>query len=123
MAKNTEPDLAAAAVTLARIEQLTRRLRTQLGDLPVSTGPAGRRRVTLREAALRSLTPGTWMSLTDWERAMTAHGYAPPKDAKRDDQTRRSLASLAARNRHLIDADGRGHYRPAPVQDADPLIR
>jgi len=115
-----ERDLAGLATTLQTIERLLRRAQRQLGDVPQPVARR-RRRVTLREAALSSLSEKDWMSLTDWEKAMAARGYKPPTDAKRPDQTRRSLASLAARNRHLIEADGRGNYRMRETEQ-DPLL-
>ena len=121
MSVSTEGDLAAAAKTLETIEVLVRRLRKQLGD-PQPAARRRRRKITLREAALRSLREDEWLSLTEWEAALLRHGYEPPRDPKRPDQTRRSLASLAARNRHLVDADGRGNYRLAPPDDSDPLF-
>lgn len=75
------------------------------------------RRVRLREAALASLSEDQWMSLDDWETALVAAGYRPPSDAKRPDQTRRSLAGFAARHKHLIDSTGRGQYRRRAVED------
>jgi hypothetical protein len=106
---NPTPDLAAAATTLDQIERLTRRLRRQLGDPEPSTARRGRPR-QLRDLALQALSR-EWMTLPEWERALLAQGYQPPKDAKRPDQIRRSLSSLAARNKHLIDTNGRGIFR------------
>ena len=115
-----ERDLAGLAMTLQTIERLLRRAQRQLGEIPQPVARR-RRKITLREAALASLREQDWLSLDEWEQAMAARGYRPPTDTKRPDQTRRSLASLAARNRHLIEADGRGHYRLRPV-DQDPLL-
>lgn len=115
------PDLEAAAATLQRIEALTRRLRRQLGD-PETVFTRRRRALTLREAALSTLRSDEWMSLGEWEAAMLVAGYRPPANPKRADQTRRSLASLTARNRHRIDADGRGHYRLRELEPTDPLL-
>lgn len=115
MNEPAEPDLSAAAATLEQIERLTRRLRQQLGD--PETPKRRRRGVMLREAALRALPSDRWMTLDEWEERLGEMGYAPARKFKRADQTRRSLASLAARNRHLIDSDGHGKYRlaaPAP---------
>jgi len=115
-----ERDLAGLAMTLQTIERLLRRAQRQLGEIPQPVARR-RRKITLREAALSSLREKDWMSLTEWEQAMAARGYKPPTDAKRPDQTRRSLASLAARSRHLIEADGRGNYRMRETEQ-DPLL-
>jgi hypothetical protein len=121
MSADTEPDFAGAALTLQRIEVLARRLRKQLGD-PETPIRHRRRAITLRQAALDTLRADEWFSLEEWEAAMRAVGYSPPANAKRPDQTRRSLASLVARNRHQIDADGKGRYRLRPIEEVDPFL-
>lgn len=121
---SSEPDEILA--TLEQIERLVRRLRRQLDG---TAGPAASRRaprprkVMLRDAALAALRKERWMSLDDWEAALPAHGYKVPGQLKRPDQTRRSLASLASRNRHLIQGDGQGRYRLAEVESTSWLTQ
>lgn len=104
---NKDQEIAA---TLAQIDRAMTRLRRLL-DTP-HDGPTRRRPISLKDAALRALDKD-WMTLNEWERGVVKVGYKPRVTPKREDQMRRSLASLAARNRDLIDADGRGNYRVA----------
>ncbi len=67
---------------------------------------------------MRSLTD-QWMTLTEWETAAIALGYQPASDTKRPDQFRKSLATLAHRNSHLVEATGKGSYRLRPPSGDD----